>query len=62
MKHFAGSATSGMHEGYTAVLRAAAVQREEPVAAGRRTHGDRHPADIHLNRGDGLSGGHTRYS
>jgi len=27
MKHFASSATPGMHEGYTAALRAAAVQR-----------------------------------
>jgi hypothetical protein len=40
MKHFAGSATSGMHEGYTAALRAAAVQRLLSVAAGRWTHTD----------------------
>ena len=33
MKHFASSATSGMHEGYTAALRAAAVQREEPLTS-----------------------------
>ena len=35
MKHFAGSATSGMHEGYTAAMRAAAVQRKQPVTPGR---------------------------
>jgi len=46
MKHFAGSATSGMHEGYTAALRAAAVQRIRSVALGRPTHGLRHIAVI----------------